>query len=240
MSQILVVEDEERIARFVSRALVACGWTVDCLSDGALALRRVLAGDYSLVVLDLVIPGMDGHEVLRRITSLRPSQKVLVMSAHSDSATKVRCFEDGAVDYLCKPFSIEELIARVRTRLREVAPIHSDGYLYREGLTVDLTRRKAYLRTGEVGLTEREFLLLVHLMSNADRVFSREELLSEVWGYSFDPGSNVVDVYVRRLRFKVGGDMIETVRNVGYRITAPCLAERADSVLRPALAGDAV
>jgi two-component system, OmpR family, response regulator len=220
MSRILVVEDEPMIARFVGRALRSRGWVVEWAHDGKSALQLVFSTDYSLVLLDLMIPAISGEDVLRKIMAARPDQRVMVVSGRADSQTKVRCLEAGAADYLCKPFSVDELLARVQVRLREQATPTGDAYLRREGLTLDLTHRKAFVANNEVHLTEREFMLLAHLLSDGDKVFSREELLSEVWGYSFDPGSNVVDVYIRRLRSKLGGHLIETVRNVGYRVTA--------------------
>jgi DNA-binding response OmpR family regulator len=220
MARILVVEDEPMIARFVGRALRSRGWIVEWAHDGRSALKLVFSTDYSLVLLDLMIPEISGEDVLRKIMAARPDQRVMVVSGRADSQTKVRCLEAGAADYLCKPFSVDELLARVQVRLREQSTPTGDAYLRREGLTLDLTHRKAFVANNEVHLTEREFMLLAHLMSDGDKVFSREELLSEVWGYSFDPGSNVVDVYIRRLRSKLGGHLIETVRNVGYRVTA--------------------
>jgi DNA-binding response OmpR family regulator len=220
MARILVVEDEPMIARFVGRALRSRGWIVDWANDGKRALQLVFSTDFSLVLLDLMIPGIGGEEVLRKIVAARPDQKVMVVSGRSDSQTKVDCLEAGAADYLSKPFSVDELLARVQVRLREQTTPTGDAYLRREGLSLDLTHRKAFVASNQIHLTEREFMLLAHLLSDGDKVFSREELLSEVWGYSFDPGSNVVDVYIRRLRSKLGGHLIETVRNVGYRVTA--------------------
>ena len=220
MARILVVEDEPMIARFVGRALRSRGWIVDWANDGKRALQLVFSTDFSLVLLDLMIPGIGGEEVLRKIVAARPDQKVMVVSGRSDSQTKVDCLEAGAADYLSKPFSVDELLPRVQVRLREQTTPTGDAYLRREGLSLDLTHRKAFVASNQIHLTEREFMLLAHLLSDGDKVFSREELLSEVWGYSFDPGSNVVDVYIRRLRSKLGGHLIETVRNVGYRVTA--------------------
>jgi DNA-binding response OmpR family regulator len=220
MARILVVEDEPMIARFVGRALRSRGWIVEWASDGKKALQLVFSTDFSLVLLDLMIPGVGGEEVLRKIVATRPDQRVMVVSGRSDSQTKVDCLEAGAADYLSKPFSVDELLARVQVRLREQTAPTGDAYLRREGLSLDLTHRKAFVASNQIHLTEREFMLLAHLLSDGDKVFSREELLSEVWGYSFDPGSNVVDVYIRRLRSKLGGHLIETVRNVGYRVTA--------------------
>jgi DNA-binding response OmpR family regulator len=220
VGRILVVDDEPRIASFVSRALRSKGWVTDCVNSGPTGVDLAVTGHYALVLLDLVLPGLDGESVLEKIIATRPAQKVIVLSAVSGVERRVRCLELGAVDYLAKPFSVEELLARINARVREQPVTQPERYLRRNDLSLDLARRRADAGHGEVSLTEREFLLLVHLMSDDDKVFSREELLSQAWGFSFDPGSNVVDVYIRRLRNKLGVDVIETVRNVGYALKA--------------------
>jgi len=216
-----VVDDEPRIVSFVSRALSAEGFQVDGAPDGTRGLELAATGAYDLVVLDLLLPELDGVSVLQGVMERRPAQRVLVLSALSDVETKVRCLEFGASDYLSKPFSLAELIARVRARLRQpgVGPRHR--FLHRFGLTLDLTRRVAETEGRRVTLSEREFLLLERLMREDGEVCSRQRLLADVWGYSFDPGSNVVDVCIGRLRTKLGADLIETVRNVGYRFHGP-------------------
>jgi two-component system OmpR family response regulator len=221
VTQVLVVDDEPRIVDFVSRALAAEGFGVDRASDGIRALEMARTGRYQLVVLDLLLPGKDGVSVLEELIEARPEQRVVVLSALADVENKVRCLELGASDYVHKPFALSELVARVRARLRQPASGPGERYLELGGITLDLVRRAADRGDGPVPLSEREFLLLRHLMNVQGRVSTREELLSEVWGYSFDPGSNVVDVCVGRLRSKLGGDVIETVRNVGYRFNAP-------------------
>jgi DNA-binding response OmpR family regulator len=221
VARVLVVDDEPRIVSFVSRALAAEGFQVDGAHDGLRALELARTGSYELVVLDLLLPHLDGVSVLQGLMENRPEQRVLVLSALSDVETKVKCLELGASDYLAKPFSLAELMARVRARLRQPGAGPRHRSLHGGGLTLDLTRRIAELDERRVTLSEREFLLLEHLMRQEGEVCSRQRLLADVWGYSFDPGSNVVDVCVGRLRAKLGGDVIETVRNVGYRFNAP-------------------
>ena len=220
MARVLVVDDEPRIVSFVSRALSAEGFQVDGAHDGIRALELAKTGRYELVVLDLLLPHLNGISVLRDLLESRPDQRVLVLSALSDVETKVRCLEFGASDYLSKPFSLAELIARVRARLRQPSAGPRHRVLRGGALTLDLTRRVVEAEGNHIALSEREFLLLEYLMRQDGEVCSREHLLSEVWGYSFDPGSNLVDVCVGRLRSKLGGDVIETVRNVGYRFNA--------------------
>lgn len=220
MYRVLVVDDEPRIVSFISRALSAEGLGVDSAHDGHRALELARTRRYELVVLDLLLPGLDGVSVLRGILEARPDQRVLVLSALSDVDSKVRCLEMGAADYLPKPFALAEFLARVRARLRQPAADVPPRTMSVGGLSLDLLRRAADVGRGPVSLSEREFLLLQHLMRKGGDVCTREELLADVWGYSFDPSSNVVDVYVGRLRSKLGADLIETVRNVGYRIEA--------------------
>jgi two-component system copper resistance phosphate regulon response regulator CusR len=216
---ILVVEDEPRILAFVRRGLEAQGFTVDAASDGATGLRHARERHYDLVVLDLLLPGLDGLAMLRELTRASPELPVLILSARADVKTKLRGFELGARDYLAKPFSLDELIARVRVQLRSVgAAEQAVAVLHAGSLELDFTRRRARVRDGAADLTDREFRLLHHLACHAGEVISREQLLAEVWGYHFDPQSNVVDVCIRRLRKKLGAASIETVRNVGYRV----------------------
>lgn len=218
---ILVVEDEPRILAFVRRGLEAQGFTVDAATDGATGLRRARERRYDLVVLDLLLPGLDGLALLRELTRSSPDLPVLILSARSDEKTKLRGFELGARDYVAKPFSLAELIARVHVQLRTVgAAERDDGVLHIGQLELDFARRRARMRDGSADLTDREFRLLHHLARHAGEVISREQLLAEVWGYHFDPHSNVVDVCIRRLRKKLGAASIETVRNVGYRVAA--------------------
>jgi len=218
---VLVVDDEPRIVSFVSRALTAEGFQVDAATDGVLGLDLAMTGAYELVVLDLLLPSRGGLSVLQELIESRPGQRVLILSALSDVETKVRCLESGASDYVSKPFSLAELVARVRARIRQPAPSPTERTLRVRGVSLDLVRRVADAGDGPVSLSEREFLLLEHLMRRDGDVCTRQRLLADVWGYSFDPGSNVVDVCVGRLRAKLGADVIETVRSVGYRFHAP-------------------
>jgi DNA-binding response OmpR family regulator len=220
MPRVLVVDDEPRIVSFISRALSSEGLGVDGAYDGPRALELARSRRYELVVLDLLLPGLDGVSVLQGILDSRPEQRVLILSAVSDVESKVRCLELGAADYLPKPFALAELVARVRARLRQPEAPAAPRVLAAGRVTLDLLRRVADAGAGAVSLSEREFLLLQHLIRKASEVCTREELLADVWGYSFDPGSNVVDVYVGRLRSKLGAELIETVRNVGYRFDA--------------------
>jgi len=219
--RVLVIEDEPRILEFLRLGLEAEGFVVDAAEDGVTGLERALAGAYELVVLDLLLPRLDGLQLLAELRQARADLPVLILSARSDLPTKLRGFDLGANDYLSKPFSFDELVARVRVHLRRGSD-SPDGSRLRVGrVALDLARRQAQVDERVVDLSDREFRLLYHLASHRGEVVSRERLLSEVWGYSFDPGSNVVDVCVRRLRLKLGSsDAIETVRNAGYRISA--------------------
>jgi two-component system, OmpR family, copper resistance phosphate regulon response regulator CusR len=219
--RILVIEDEPRILDFLRLGLEAEGFVVDAAEDGAVGLRLALDGSYELVILDLLLPRVDGLRLLAELRQARGDVPVLILSARSDLPTKLRGFHLGASDYLAKPFSFEELVARVRVHLRHGGD-STDGSRLRAGaVQLDLARRQAQVEDRVVDLSDREFRLLYHLVSHPGEVVSRERLLSEVWGYSFDPGSNVVDVCVRRLRKKLGcADTIETVRNAGYRVAA--------------------
>ena len=217
-ARILLIDDEPGILNFVSRGLRSEGFTVDLAADGEAGLKAGLGPPYDLVILDLLLPDLGGIELLRRLIRQHPGQPVIVLSALSDTPSKVSSFELGADDYLVKPFSIEELLARVRARLRGARSARTR--VAAGHLTLDLIARQVQTESGRVQLAEREFLLLRELMSSAGDTVSKERLLATVWGYRFDPGSNVVDVYIRRLRAKIGGEVIKTVRGEGYRIDA--------------------
>jgi DNA-binding response OmpR family regulator len=218
-ARILLVDDEPRICDFIGRALDTAGYAVDTAGSGSEGLPRAIAGDYDLVILDLVMPDMDGRRFLTQLLHERPEQGVLVLSCLVDITTKVDCLELGAQDYLTKPFSLAELLARVRVRLRGDA--HPLNEMLRAGdLMLDVGRLEANIGKGPVALTRLEFLLLRELMEHAGQSVGKGQLLASVWGYDFDPGSNVVDVCVRRLRSKLGFDLIKTVRGEGYRLAS--------------------
>jgi DNA-binding response OmpR family regulator len=220
MLRILVIEDESRILSFLSRALEAEGFDVDGADNGVDGLERAVRGGYDLVILDLLLPRVDGLSVLRELHQRRPDLPVVIVSARSDLPTKLRGFRFGASDYLAKPFAVDELLARVRVQVRARAA--SQGSLLEAGdLVLDLARRQARVGEDTIDLSDREFRLLHHLVTHAGEVVTRDSILSAVWGYHFDPRSNVVDVCVRRLRLKLGEEApIETVRHAGYRLTA--------------------
>ncbi len=219
MGRLLVVEDEERLRTFVVRTLEADGHLVDTAGTGPDGVRRTHEHVYDLVVLDLMLPGFDGVEALRRILNHDPEQRVLILSAVADVASRVQCLRMGAADYLTKPFAGAELVARVQARLRAPKSAGSQRWLRVGQATLDLERQKLDVAGRTVPLTHRELLLVGYLMRRAGEVCSREELLSGVWGYD-DQTSNVVDVTVRRVRGKLPLPLIETVRSVGYTFAA--------------------
>jgi two-component system copper resistance phosphate regulon response regulator CusR len=218
--RILVIEDEPRILAFLARGLEAEGFGVDGAADGQHGLKQALDGHYDLIVLDLLLPGVDGLSVLRELRRRQPELPVVIVSARSDLPTKLRGFGLGANDYLSKPFSFDELLARVRVHLRHHQ--RPDESIMRAGtVSLDLSRREARIGEHVAALSDREFRLLHHLLLHSGEVVSRERLLSEIWGFHFDPGSNVVEVCMRRLRKKLGPESpIETVRHAGYRLAA--------------------
>ncbi len=221
--QILVVDDEPQIRGMVMRALQGAGYAIDSAADGQAGLSLALAGDYQLVILDLVMPQADGRQVISYLRRHRPDQAVLVLSCLSDVTTKVACLDMGASDYLTKPFSIDELLARVRVQLRDEHQVgeHQPADLVRVGhLVLDLGRMQADAGVGPVPLTRLEVMLLRELMEHMGESVAKDTLLASVWGLDFNPGSNVVDVCVRRLRSKLGFDLIETVRGAGYRLAS--------------------
>jgi len=217
MSGILIAEDEQRIALFVDKGLRAAGFTTTVVADGASALAAARTGDYDLLLLDVGLPVVDGFEVLDTLRAEGIALPVIMLTARTTVEDTVAGLEGGANDYIPKPFRFDELLARVRLRLRD-ATSQVTTTLSRGDLTLDAITRRAIVGDYEVDLSAREFALAEEFVTHADEVLSREQLLSSVWGLDFDPGSNVVDVYVRYLRAKLGADRIETVRGMGYRM----------------------
>lgn len=217
MNRILIAEDEERIASFVSKGLRAEGFAPTVVADGQSALNHALAGEADLVVLDIGLPVMDGFAVLERLSVECPALPVIVLTARDSLDTTVAALEGGAADYMAKPFRFDELLARVRLRLRDQSePAVLE--LTVGDVTLDLRRHRASVGDKVVELSAREMTLAEVLARHRGQVLSREQLLSQVWGFDFDPGSNVVDVYVGYLRKKLGSDFVTTVRGAGYRV----------------------
>ncbi len=223
MSRILVAEDEPRIAAFIEKGLRANGYSTVAAADGGTALEIALAEPVDLVVLDIGLPVMDGFAVLQRLRGQGSAVPVIILTARDSVTDTVAGLEGGADDYMAKPFRFEELLARVRLRLRPTAAANEPTLLSVGALVLDLRTRRVSVDGRAVELSSREFALAETFLRHPDQVLSREQLLDRVWGYDFDPGSNVVDVYVRYLRRKLGPDRIETVRGMGYRLvsTAP-------------------
>jgi DNA-binding response OmpR family regulator len=214
---VLAIDDDPGVLRLLSHALRSEGMDADTAANGEEGLRLALRRSYDVITLDLLMPGTDGLSVLGRLTRLRPSQAIIVVSCLTDTMSKVRCLEMGAADYLAKPFVLDELLARIKARIR-AQRVPNPNVLTAAAIVLDLVRQEADTGRGPVRLTRREAMLLAELMRHAGNTVSKERLLSSVWGYSFHPESNVVDVYVRRLRTKLESDVISTVRGVGYRI----------------------
>jgi len=220
VARILIIEDEQRIASFVAKGLRAEGHSTVEAVDGTTGLDRALSGDFDLVVLDIGLPGMDGFEVLDRLRSQGSRVPVIVLTARDSVTDTVSALEGGADDYMPKPFRFAELNARIRLRLRSSGPDTGSGVpdaLAAGDVRLDLRTRRATVAGRAVDLSAREFALAEMFLINAGQVLSREQLLDHVWGLDFDPGSNVVDVYVGYLRRKLGAATITTVRGMGYR-----------------------
>ena len=217
MARILIAEDEDRIASFLEKGLRANGFSTTVVDDGRLAASVARDSDYDLVILDLGLPSLHGLEVLEQVRRRGERLPVIILTARDELDTTVAGFAGGADDYVTKPFRFEELLARIRVRLRPEGA--SEITLLRVGdVTLDLRTRRASVGERTVELTAREFTLAETFLRHPDQVLSREQLLSHVWGYDFDPESNIVDVYVRYLRRKLGDGVIETVRGMGYRL----------------------
>ena len=214
---ILLVEDEERVASFVTKGLRARGYSVEWMTSGQDALQRAVQPDISLMILDLGLPDMDGLEVLGGLRERGATIPILVLSARARVEDRVKGLNLGADDYLAKPFAFEELLARVRANLRPRTAVSPD-VLRVGGISIALLQREVTIDGRSVSLSTREFSLLKAFVSHPREVLSRQELLSMAWGMDFDPRTNLVDVYVRYLRRKLGERVIETVRGAGYRL----------------------
>lgn len=218
MAAILIAEDEPRIAAFIEKGLRAAGHTTAIAPTGPEALDRASSGGFDLMILDIGLPQLDGFGVLETVRGQGSRLPVIILTARDSITDTVVGLESGADDYMAKPFRFEELLARVRLRLRD--PGQVDGMTLRaSGLQLDLRTRIVQVDGRSHELSAREFALLEAFMRHPGQVLSREQLLSQVWGYEFDPGSNVVDVYVRYLRAKIGAERIATMRGAGYRLT---------------------
>jgi two-component system OmpR family response regulator len=213
--RVLIIDDEELVRVGLPRALAAEGFAADLAPTGPDGLRRALGFPYDLVILELLVPGLEGRAVLRELMRAKPWTPVLVLSRRADVRSKVDCFDLGARDYLTKPFSPAELLARVRNQLRGS---QLDDVIRVGSLSLHIGRMEADIGRGLRPLTRLEFLVLRELMGSAGRPVSRGRLLASVWGYEDDPDSNVVGVCVRRLRAKLGSHVIKTVRGEGYQL----------------------
>jgi len=218
VSRILIAEDETRIAAFIEKGLRSNGFATTVVADGESAVQYALTGGFDLLVLDLGLPLRDGFSVLRTLREARVTTPVIILTARDTVRDTVAGLEGGADDYMTKPFRFEELLARVRLRLRGDDRAPEATMLSDRDLSLDLRTRRAKVADRTVELTAREFVLLELFLRHPGQVLSREQILSHVWGYDFDPGSNIVDVYVRALRKKLGAERITTVRGMGYRL----------------------
>ncbi|WP_308466576.1 response regulator transcription factor [Rathayibacter soli] len=217
MSRILIAEDEQRITAFVEKGLRAAGFSVATTADGRHALDEARTGAHDLLILDIGLPGIDGFTVMETLRGEGNPIAIIVLTARASSQDVVASLENGADDYLAKPFRFDELLARVRLRLKDARPAQ-DTTLSVPGLELDLRSRRIRVDGSLVDLSAREFALAEEFLLHPGQVLSREQLLSRVWGIDFDPGSNVVEVYVRYLRAKIGTEHIDTVRGMGYRL----------------------
>ena len=218
MSRILIAEDEPRLASFLEKGLRAAGYATTVCPDGVRAAAMAVDADFDLLVLDIGLPGQDGFAVLRTLRARGDKMPVLVLTARDEITDTVAGLDLGADDYMTKPFVFEELLARVRARLRGGERGGEEMTLDVGGIHLDVRTRRAEAAGEVVDLTAKEFALLETFLRHPGQVLSREQLLSHVWGYDYDPGSNIVDVYVGYLRRKLGAERFETVRGMGYRL----------------------
>jgi two-component system, OmpR family, response regulator len=222
MAHILLIEDEPSLRTLLVRLFGDAGYRVTSAATGTQGLHAALSDEHDLVVLDLMLPDLSGEEVLRVLLAARPEAKVLVLSSVPEVGRRVGVLDGGAADFVPKPFVNAELLARIRLRMAgDETRRPNSGYLPVDAeVRLDVNRRELVVNNQRIPLSQREFTLLTHLLQRKGEACTREELLADVWGIGFDPGTNVVDVYVGRLRAKLAPDTIETVRNVGYRLVA--------------------
>jgi DNA-binding response OmpR family regulator len=218
VSRILIAEDEPRLASFLDKGLRAAGYSTAICDDGDRCVVMARDSEFDLLILDIGLPGRDGFSVLRTLRARGEHLPVLILTARDEVVDTVTGLDSGADDYMTKPFVFEELLARVRARLRTPEHGEREMRLQAGGVALDMLTRHAEVDGEEIELTAKEFALLETFLRHAGQVLSREQLLSHVWGYDYDPGSNVVDVYVGYLRRKLGVDRFETVRGMGYRL----------------------
>lgn len=220
MNRILIAEDEPRIAAFIEKGLRSNGFTSSVATDAQQTLAMVLSHEFDLLIMDLGLPGKDGLQILEELRGQGEQIPIIILTARDDIHDKVAGLEGGADDYMTKPFQFAELLARVRLRLRSnyLPKAQEETVLTTGEVTLDLLTRQVHVKGQLVELSAREFTLAETLLRHPGQVMSRERLLSHVWGYDYDPGSNIVDVYIGYLRKKLGSDLIETVRGMGYRL----------------------
>ena len=221
MSRILIIEDEESIAELEKDYLELSGFEVEIENDGEAGLKRAISEEFHLFILDLMLPGVDGFEICKKIRETK-NTPIIMISAKKDDIDKIRGLGLGADDYITKPFGMMEFVARVKAVLRRSARQNEDKELHYDELYLNVGRHEVHYREEKVDLTRKEFELLQYLLENKGLVMTRNQILCHVWGYDFDGETRTVDVHVRTLRQKLGeaGNLIETVRGVGYRIGA--------------------
>ena len=217
MPSILIADDEPRISGFIDKGLRAAGFATRVAATGPEALQLALTDEFDLMVLDVNMPGFDGFHVLEQLRGSGSRLPVIMLTARVELHDTITGLEGGADDYLGKPFRFDELLARIRIRMRRDEPVQATELSHGD-IHLDIRSRRARVGERTVDLSSREFALAEELIRHAGQVLSREQLLSRVWGYDFDPGSNVADVYVGYLRQKLGAGRIETVRGAGYRL----------------------
>ncbi|MEM9906459.1 MAG: response regulator transcription factor [Cyanobacteria bacterium P01_D01_bin.44] len=220
MYRILIAEDESRIASFVEKGLKAQGFTTAIAPTASEAILQAIGDDFDLLILDLGLPDKDGLQVVEELRGQGATLPIIILTARDDINDKIAGLDGGADDYVTKPFRFEELLARVRARLRQTrsAAISDEQVLRVADVELDLHTRRVRVNNEVIDLPAREFTLAEAFFRHPGQVLSREQLLDRVWGYDYNPGSNIVDVYVGYLRKKLGGDLIETVRGMGYRL----------------------